>query len=136
MCAHWREVARAEAQRLLRLNDESVRHEASLVAEREQWNALRAEVQTELRREARSKARTAGASPAGAGTGRAEDAAEGGRASHARSEALEIQQALRRAQAKARNLKRERVALEKELSRRQLAVAEMESRLSRLRDNL
>ena len=51
-------------------------------------------------------------------------------------EAVEIQQALRRAQAKSRNLKRERTALEKELSRRQLAVAEMEARLNRLRETL
>ena len=133
VCAYWREVARGEAQRLLRLNDESVRHEASWQAEREQWQALRAEVQAELRREARSKAL---GGPAGGGSPAAQAAADGAAGSHAQGSVAEMQQALRRAQAKSRNLKREHATLEKELSRRQLAVAEMESRLSRLRNGL
>ena len=127
ICAFWREIARGEAQRLLRLNDASVRHEKEWQAERDQWQALRAEVQAELRREARSKARSSAAGGA-ASTSEAEGSDRG--------EVVEVQQALRRAQAKVRNLRRERAALEGELSRHQMATADVEERLNLLRNEL
>ena len=54
----------------------------------------------------------------------------------ARKALADAQQALRRAQAKARNMKRERAALDAELRRRRQAVAEADAKFGRLREAL
>ena len=53
-----------------------------------------------------------------------------------RKELGELGPQLRRAHAKSRNLEREGAALESELKRRQIAVNEMEARISRLKEVL
>ena len=125
VCTQWRDAASREAERLRRLHAESQRHRAEWERERLTFEALRAEVQAELKREARQHLLAGGgpSSPA------SPDADEG-----ALSEELaRTQQQMRREQARARSLRRERTALESELHRRQRAVADLEERLGRLR---
>ena len=127
----WREIARVEAQSLLKLNEEGSRIEAAWQSERSQFLQLKSEVQEEMRREARQgfKARAIGGGDGSPGGG-------DGEVEMLRSELADSQSKLRRAQAKARNLRRERGALETELERRQAAVLEMEMRIQRLKEAL
>ena len=127
----WREIARVEAQSLLKLNEEGSRIEAAWQSERSQFLQLKSEVQEEMRREARQgfKARAIGGGDGSPGGG-------DGEVEMLRSELADSQSKLRRAQAKARNLRRERSALETELERRQAAVLEMEMRIQRLKEAL
>ena len=113
----WREIARVEAQSLLKLNEEGSRIEAAWQSERSQFLQLKSEVQ-EI---------GGGDGSPGGGDGEVE---------MLRSELADSQSKLRRAQAKARNLRRERSALETELERRQAAVLEMEMRIQRLKEAL
>ena len=128
--AHWRDIAKTEAQRLLRLNDAVSRREAEWQRERDEWSAYRAEVDEQMRRESRlaAKGGRGGAQPSTPGGG-----APGGGAPH---DVSATKEALRRAQSHALNLRRERVNLEAELAKRRTAAATVEARLHRLRGAL
>ena len=144
---HWRELARREAQRLLRLSEESKRYATEWKEERAVFEALKVEVQAELRREARQQAKfggggglclslsSASGSPQGGGGGgdevRLEEAGPDAAALEEKLNRLRQQQ--RREQAKARNLRRERAALEAELDRRQVLIADLQDRLGQIR---
>ena len=130
VCVMWRSLARREAQRLLRLNDEVNRQESAWQVERERWLALKAEVQAELRREARQQVKDRGSPSAIASLHGSESC---GDSATLYSELAEAKRELRLTNQQASNMKRERLALEKELARRKDAVADLEARVSRLR---
>ena len=130
----WRELARDAAQRLLRLNEEGTKVESAWQAEKAQFLQLKAEVQEELKRELKQAAerRRQSMSPdahANDGLGDADD-------DQLQAVMAELQPKLRRAQAKARNLRRERAALEGEYDKRQEAVQELERKVRLLREVL
>jgi hypothetical protein len=130
--ALWREIAKKEAQRLLRLNDEVSRREAEWQRERDEWMQYRAEVQEEMRRDARNQAKAirGGAGGEGGSPLVASAAPAGGQ------DLAAVKEALRRAQAQALNLKRERANMEGELAKRRQAAAAVEAKLNRLRGAL
>jgi hypothetical protein len=130
--ALWREIAKKEAQRLLRLNDEVSRREAEWQRERDEWMQYRAEVQEEMRRDARNQAKVirGGAGGEGGSPSVASAAPAGGQ------DLAAVKEALRRAQAQALNLKRERANMEGELAKRRQAAAAVEAKLNRLRGAL
>ena len=130
--ALWREIAKKEAQRLLRLNDEVSRREAEWQRERDEWMQYRAEVQEEMRRDARNQAKAirGGAGGEGGSPSVAAPAPAGGQ------DLAAVKEALRRAQAQALNLKRERANMEGELAKRRQAAAAVEAKLNRLRGAL
>ena len=130
--ATWQELARDEAQHLLHLNEEGTKVEAAWQAEKAHFLQLKAEVQEELRREQRQammRARQPGGSGAADDLGDADD-------EQLRAELAEQLPKVRQAQVKARNLRRERSALESEFARRQEAISALETKVRRLREVL